>query len=99
MSGASGSATAAVTMTTGLAGGPQVTASTGTGTWVVGRIPGGPWSLSVLGAARPGRDGGLVTADDAATGNPSLVRTHAAEATTVANAIATEVVRQSFISP
>jgi hypothetical protein len=86
-------------MTAGLAGGVHVTASTATGTWVVGRIPGAPWSLSVLGVARPGRDGEFVAADDAATGNPSLVRTHPAEAIAVANAIATVVVRQSFISP
>ena len=34
----------------------------------------------MLGVASPWSDGELVATDDAATGNPSLVRTHAAEA-------------------
>jgi hypothetical protein len=84
-------------MAAGLAGGAQVTASTGTGTWVVGRTPGGPWSLSVLGAAMVER--ALVAVIDTATGNPSLVHTHAADAIAVTTAIATVIVRQSFISP
>src|ERR1700754_4798356 len=96
-SGASASDTVAVTMAAGLAGGAQVTASTGAGTWVVGRIPGGRWSLSVLGV--PMLERALVAVIDAATGNPSLVRTHAADATAVTTAVATVVVRQSFISP
>jgi hypothetical protein len=89
-------------MIAGFAGGAQVTASTGTGTWMVGSTPGGAWSLPLVGEELLVGDDGLIEldgVDDAAIGTPSLVRTQAAATPAATNVIATEVNRQSFISP
>jgi hypothetical protein len=83
----------------GLAGAAQVTASTGTGTWIVGTTPGGAWSLAEDGDAAPGSGFALASSDDAATGTPSLLRTQPDATPAVTNTSATPVHRPSFISP
>src|SRR5882762_8809487 len=75
--GAVGSETAAVITVPGLAGAAHVTASTGTGTWIVGTTPGGAWSLAEDGGAAPGSGFALASRAEAATGTPSLLRTQA----------------------
>jgi hypothetical protein len=89
-----------VIIVAGLAGGSQVVAPTGTGTWVVGRTPGGSWSSLAVGVAVLGRADVVAGVEDgSATGRPSLLRTHPDATTAVTNVIATVVDRQSFISP
>jgi hypothetical protein len=78
----------------------QVIAPAGTGTCMVGRMPGGPWSLSVVGVAVLGReDDDVGGPDESAIGTPSRVRTHADATPTATHVIAMVVDRQSFISP
>jgi hypothetical protein len=97
--GAPGSAVAAVIITPDRLGIGQVMAPTGIGTCMVGAIPGGPWSLSVVGVAVLGREADVLGAEESAIGTPSLVRTHADATATATHVIAMVVVRQSFISP